>query len=292
MHFSAHSNTPVVLTKSEHSRENLLLRQLSSVQHDDLLARAERIEFGSGTVLTDAEHTIEHVYFPTTAVLSVLSVMADRTAVETAVVGHEGMSPIAAFHGVDMMAEQTVVQVPGEVLRFPVEDFRGAVIELPALNAALHRFSVALFTFAAQTSGCNRKHSVVHRCARWLMVTHDRVPGDEFELTHLFLSQMLGVRRSSVTLAAEELRKVGAIEYTRGRIVIRDRAKLRKHACECYDIVRSTYKRLIEGRDEPSPLTAMRLKDESDQTLLNAGHPEGHRESPAQGVRLGSVERA
>jgi len=242
-------------------RGNVLLDLLPSGEAKRLFDRARRVELTARDLIADSETPIEHVYFPVTCVLSVLSVMTDRSAVETAVVGHEGMAPLTAFHGVPSAAEQVIVQVPGEALRLTLADFRAAVAESPALRAALHRFAQALFTFAAQTSGCNRRHSVVQRCARWLLVTHDRVSGDSFPLTHLFLSQMLGVRRSSVTLAAEALRAAGAVTYTRGTIRIADRARLIGQSCECYQVVRATYDRLLEGIATRSPLSDVALSD-------------------------------
>jgi hypothetical protein len=143
---------------------------------------------------------------------------------------------------------------------------------MPALRTGLHHFAQALFIFAAQSSACNRMHSVMQRCARWLLATHDRVSGDEFFLTHLFLSQMVGVRRSSVTLAAESLRDAGAITYARGRIRVLDRARLRERSCDCYDIVRSTYDRLLEGQATANPLTGVAFAQDG-KSIVHAGDP-------------------
>jgi CRP-like cAMP-binding protein len=250
------------LASDKHSREgNLILATLSPADRARLLEIAEEVTLESGSIVCVPERIIERVYFPLTCVLSVLSIMGDRSGVETAVVGNEGMAPMAPFHGVTINAEQIVTQVPGRAMWVRREAFERLVPELTSLAPVLHHFSQAVFTMAAQNSACNRRHSVVQRCARWLLLTHDRVAQDEFALTHLFLAQMLGVRRSSVTIAAETLREAGAIAYTRGRIRVVDRVKLHAASCECYDILRSTYGRLLEGRHIANPLGGLAMSD-------------------------------
>jgi CRP-like cAMP-binding protein len=207
-----------------HARGNALLSCLSpgSAFH----ASAEHLSLDDGFVVADPDQLIEFIYFPVTAVLSTLTVLSNHLAVETAVVGNEGMSPMAAFHGVERAPEPVIVQVPGDAVRISVSAFRDVAAADSGFAGALNRFAVALFSFVGQGSGCNRIHDIEQRCARWLMQTHDRVPGDTFRLTHLFLAQMLGVRRSSVTVAAESLRGAGAITYTRGMVSVTSRAKL------------------------------------------------------------------
>jgi PAS domain S-box-containing protein len=276
---------PKMTNKAAHPNVNALLAALTTEQRRHFLDVATPVNLKEGKVLTDSEQPIQDVFFPTTAVLSILSVMTNKVAVETAVVGYEGMAPLGAFHQVDRTAEQVIVQVPGEALRMSRQAFHTALADVPAMRPVMHRFSQALFTFAAQSSGCNRQHSVVQRCARWLMTTHDRVPGDEFYLTHLFLSQMLGVRRSSVTIAAEVLRAAGAITYTRGKVRILDRAILQSRACECYTIIRSTYDRLLGGGSTPSPLADLALSD-GENSLVGGGAPIEPRTSPPYGLPL------
>lgn len=271
--------------KASHPNGNALLAALTPEQRKPFLDATTPVTLVPGKVLAEAEQPIRSVVFPTSAVLSVLSIMTNKLAVETAVVGYEGMSPLAAFHGVDAAPEQVIVQVPGEGLRMSREDFHAALAAVPAMRPLLHRYSQAIFTFAAQSSGCNRQHSVVQRCARWLLTTHDRVPGDEFYLTHLFLSQMLGVRRSSVTIAAEVLRAAGAITYTRGRVRIVDREILVSRACECYAIIRSTYDRLLGGGGMRSPLADLSLSD-GENSLVSGGAPADARLSPAAGIAI------
>ena len=277
------------MNKLGHPGTNGLLAALSTDQRRHFLDSATMVSLRPNKVLSEAEQLIQHVYFPTTSVLSLLSVMTNRVAVETAVVGYEGMAPLAAFHHVESAAEQVIVQVPGDALRLTRQDFHRVLAAVPAMHPIMHRYSQALFTFAAQSSACNRQHSVVQRCARWLLTSHDRCPGDDFYLTHLFLSQMLGVRRSSVTIAAEILRTSGAIRYSRGRVHIVDRAKLEDKSCECYAIVRSTYDRLLMGRDTPSPLDAVRFSA-GDESLTRGHNEDLARPSPSYGLMVPAEE--
>jgi DNA-binding transcriptional regulator YhcF (GntR family) len=178
---------------------------------------------------------------------------------------------LPVFHGVDSVPEQAFVQIPGEGHRLPAALFRSLIGKLPVLTAQLHRFSVCAFTLAAQCSGCNRVHTMEQRCARWLLMVHDRMPGDEFELTQDFLSQMLGVRRATVSETASQLQQAGLISYVRGRMVIVDRAGLERTACECYGIITSTFSRLLEGRAEPNVLEAMSLSEAGASTAGDGG---------------------
>jgi CRP-like cAMP-binding protein len=188
-------------------------------------------------MLYDAGKPIEYVHFIETGIASILSVMADGSGVETATIGREGMVPMAAFHGVDRTAEQGMTQVPGSAYRMPVSAFRDVVEQLPQLSRLLHRYTVYLFTFAAQNSGCNRKHSVEQRLARWLLIVQERVSTDEFELTHDFMSQMLGVRRASVSEVLGSFEARGLIRSRRGFVGIVDHTRLQAVACECYAVI-------------------------------------------------------
>jgi CRP-like cAMP-binding protein len=240
--------------------ENRLLAALPTPEQEAITPHLERLSLPRRHVIHDPERPIEGVYFPIDCVISILSVMADGTAIETATVGKEGMAGLALFHGVDATPEQEFVQVPGAAYRMDPQAFRALLPECPALTAALHRYAQALFTLAAQSSGCNRLHSMGQRCARWLLMVHDRVERDEFELTQAILSMMLGVRRATVTEAALELQRGGAIDYTRGRITVVDRGKLEAAACECYRIVRNSFDRLLgDGERAPSPLAGVRF---------------------------------
>jgi CRP-like cAMP-binding protein len=156
----------------------------------------------------------------------------------------------AVFHGVYTATQQAIVQVPGQSYRLDAETFVRLLPQLPTLNALLHRFSVLLFTLAAQNSGCNRKHSIEERCCRWMLMVADRLDRETFELTHDFIAQMLGVRRASVTEALGALEKRGLIRTSRGRITLVDRAGLEASVCECYQVIRGAVARLFESESD------------------------------------------
>lgn len=258
-------------TATQH--RNWLLRGLPPEEYERLAAHLEPVTLELGQVICEVNRPIEYAYFPENGVISHLSVMLDHSAVETATIGPEGMSGIALFHGVDTTPEHAFVQVPGEGQRIPAEAFRSLLEQTPAFGRQLHRLSVALMTLLGQNSGCNRKHSVLRRCARWLLMTHDRVGRDNFELTHHILSQMLGVRRASVTEAALVLSEAGAIEYRRGFLTVVDRTALERASCECYWIIRHTFDRLVgEGRT-PDPLAGMTLSS-GGKSIAKDGTPD------------------
>ncbi len=214
----------------------------------------ERLELERRALLYDSEAEVTHVHFVEHGIVSILSVVGDGSAVETATIGYEGMIGMAVFHGVDRVPEQAMMQTPGIVHRMPAETFRALLPQLPTMSAALHRFAAFLFSFAAQNSGCNRKHSVEQRCARWLLTVHDRIEGDEMGLTHDFVSQMLGVRRASVTETLNAFGGRNLIAVGRARITMLDRGGLEEIVCECYRIVASAHARMLEGTSTPSPL--------------------------------------
>jgi len=238
---------------------NDLIRSLPDRERQLLVPLLEPVPLPYGMVVKDVNTPAEHVYFPDSAIISSVAVMADGSAVETSTTGREGMAPIALFHGVAITPEHLFVQVPGEGHRLRAEDFRRIIGELPVLGEKLRRYTAAMFTLLSQSSGCNRKHSMVQRCARWLLLTRDMLGRDRFAMTHLVLSQMLGVRRASVTEAALALQNAGAIEYSRGTINVRDIDALERASCECYGIVRAAYERLLHDRAGSDPLAELRL---------------------------------
>ena len=237
--------------------QNRLLAALPASELQRIQPYLEPVKLERRMVAYDPERPITHVYFVESGVISIVCIMTDGTAIETATIGNEGMIGTQVFHGVDVVSQQAFVQVPGHGHRMTTEAFRRVIGDCPTLQSLLHRCAVAIFTLATQHSGCNRAHTMEQRCARWLLTVHDRVSGDEFELTQDFLSQMLGVRRATVSEVASEFQHAGFISYTRGRITVLDRAGLERTACECYAIVRSAFARLLEGRHEPSPLAAI-----------------------------------
>lgn len=228
-------------------------------------------------LLFDLNQPIDRVYFPETCVASLIGLMADGSAVETATVGDEGMVGLPLFHGTDRSATQAFCQVEGDALQLEARDFRDAIARSPSFTLVLHRYSQALFTFIGQASACNRLHTMQQRCARWLLLTHDRVGYargvNEFALTQNFLSQMLGVRRATVTEAMGGLQEIRAVSYEMGRITIRDRARLEAASCECYGIVRSEFDRLlppVAGAPLRNPLEGMQTSEDGKTTAGDA----------------------
>jgi CRP-like cAMP-binding protein len=220
----------------------------------------DRHDLPLGRVLVDPERPIDAVWFPEVGVVSNVAVMLDGRAVETSTVGREGMVGMPLFHGVGAIPEHSFVQIAGVGYRLPAEAFRDALPVCPTLVDRLHRLEYATSVLVAQSSGCNRVHSTVERLARWLLVVHDRVDGDRLDLTQHFLAQMLGVRRATVTVAAGELQRSGAIRYVRGRIRVLDRGLLERASCECYAIIRSATDRAFDVPDpRPSPLAGVQV---------------------------------
>lgn len=246
---------------------NRLVGALPEAERELLRAHAAPVDLPRKTVLYDANTPIDSVYFITDGIASVLSVMIDGTAVETATIGREGMIGIAAFHGVDLTPEQAMMQVSGKGYRLDANTFRELLPKLPALTSLLHRFSVVMFTLAAQNSGCNRKHSIEQRCCRWLLMVHDRLDRDTFDLTHDFIAQMLGVRRASVTETLGLFEKRGLIEMGRGRIKVLDHNGLERCCCECYGVIQNTVARLLRGEHAPSPIDQVKTSDHGVSTL-------------------------
>lgn len=224
--------------------ENRLLAALPLVEQERLLPHLERVQLGLEEKLYEPDQPITHVYFPCTSVGSLLSVMEDGTAVEFGTVGREGMVGLAVFLGAESVPTLAFNQVTGDALRMTAERFRELSRE-GVFHHLLHRYAQAMFNQMAQTAACNRVHSLEERCARWLLMTHDRVGRDQFDLMQKFLAQMLGTHRPSVSVAAGMLQKAGFIRYSRGRITVTDREGLESAACECYARVSREFDRLL-----------------------------------------------
>ena len=231
---------------------NRLLASLPAAADAHLRPRLEHVTLALKQVLSEPGEPIRHVYFPTTAVVSLLTVLDGGKALETATVGNEGMVGLPLFLGADRTPGRAVCQVAGAALRLPAASFRTAVAAGGPLHERLHRYTQALFTQVSQVVACNPVHVIEARCARWLLTTHDRVGADRFPLTQEFLSQMLGVRRATVTVAAGRLQRAGLIRYRRGVATVVDRPGLEAAACECYRVVADEFRRLL-GDGAPRP---------------------------------------
>jgi CRP-like cAMP-binding protein len=228
-------------------RGNRLLDALSAHQRarieDDLEeVRLELLEplFGSG-------EPIDSVYFPTESVVSLLTRASGSSGVEVATIGNEGIAGLSLSWGADTLnpAEFFQVQVPGRAFRMNAGAFVTALNSTEELAEIIRRYTQAFVSQLCQQVACNGLHSIGERCARWLLLTHDRVGGDTFLLTQDFLAQMLGVRRPSVSAVAGQLQQAGYIHYRRGRVTITDRIGLEQAACECYQVLREVFDRLM-----------------------------------------------
>ena len=196
-------------------------------------------------VVFDAQETITAVHFPLSGVVSLVTPMEDGSIVEVTTVGNEGMVGVAVFLGARSTTVRAISQVSGRALRQPVDAFLRAIDDHSQLRAVVQRYTQALFTQISQSAGCNRLHSNEERLARWLLMSHDRVGADRFPITQEFLSQMLGVRRATVTVSAGILQRAGFISYARGQVTIVDRKGLEGASCECYRIMQTEFVRLL-----------------------------------------------
>jgi CRP-like cAMP-binding protein len=224
---------------------NRLLAALPAPQLQRLLPALEPIELTWKQPFYEADAPIRFVHFPLTGVASLVTTMEDGVVVEVATVGNEGLVGLPVFLGTDVSPLTAFVQVPGAAVRMPAAALEEEARSGGALSEILRRYTQAFLVQLARSSACNRRHSTEERCARWLLMTHDRVGADEFPLTQEFLSQMLGVRRAAVSVAAGLLQKAGLISYRWGRITVLDRGGLENTACECYRIIRNEYDRLL-----------------------------------------------
>jgi CRP-like cAMP-binding protein len=224
---------------------NRILDSLPPAHIKRLRPHLEAISVGVKHVVYEPDGPITHVYFPAGCVISLVTYLEDGAPVEMATIGREGMVGLSIFLGADTMPSRAFGQVPGDALRITAAAFTKEIKRNGRLVRVLNRYTLALFNQVAQTTACNRMHLVEQRCARWLLQTHDRVGTDEFLLTQEFLAQMLGVRRSGVSVAAGLLQKARLIRYVRGRITILDRPGLESAACECYRVIQREFDRLL-----------------------------------------------
>jgi CRP-like cAMP-binding protein len=204
----------------------------------------EWVELPLGTVLYESGATLSHVYFPTTAIVSLLNVMENGASAEIAVVGHEGVVGISLFMGGESTPSRAVVQSAGEAYRLTSDAIKVEFKRAPVLHLLL-RYTQALITQMAQTAVCNRHHSLDQQLCRWLLLSLDRLAGSELVMTQELISNMLGVRREGVTEGALKLQKAGLIRYSRGRISVLDRPGIEARSCECYAVVKKEYDRLL-----------------------------------------------
>lgn len=232
---------------------NYLLAALPENEAERIRPHLQRVKLPLGEVLYESGGSLTDVLFPTTCIVSVLSVMESGASAEIAVVGNDGIVGIALFMGGDTMPNRAIVQSAGEAYRLDPLILKQEFRRAGALHDVLLRYTQALLTQMSQTAVCNRHHSVDQQLCRWLLLSLDRLPTRELVMTQELIANMLGVRREGVTEAAGKLQRAGLIEYRRGHITIVDRTGLEARACECYGVVRSEVTRLFPNR----PLSAL-----------------------------------
>ena len=210
-----------------------------------MLERAEVVTIRPKEIVYKQEQPIQFAHFPEDCVISLVTELEDGDVVEAMTVGNDGFTGIAVFHGLPSSRLTAVGQISGESRRVAAEDFREMMAVCPSLYRLLHRYSQFVFETVSQSAACNRLHVIEQRCARWLLMSQDRVGRDGFDLTQEFLAVMLGVRRPGVTVAMGLLQKAGLITHRRGNITVVNRAGLEKVSCECYRTIRTRQGKLF-----------------------------------------------
>jgi len=226
-------------------RRNHLLAALPNSEWERWLPQLESVTMPLGQVLYESGDTLSHVYFPTTAIVSLLYVMENGASAEIAVVGKEGIVGISLFMGGESTPSRAVVQSAGHGFRLKAQVMKSEFNRAGPVLHLLLRYTQALITQMAQTAVCNRHHSLDQQLCRWLLLSLDRLDDNELMMTQELIANMLGVRREGVTEGALKLQHAGLISYSRGRITVLDRPGLEKRTCECYAVVKKEYDRLL-----------------------------------------------
>ncbi len=225
--------------------KNHLLAALQQAEQQRLLPQCEAVDMPLGQVLYESGATLSHVYFPTSSIVSLLYVMENGASAEIALVGNDGLVGISLFMGGESTPSRAVVQSAGAGVRIPAQVIKDEFNRSAAVMHLLLRYTQALITQMAQTAVCNRHHSLDKQLCRWLLLSLDRLPGNQLAMTQELIANMLGVRREGVTEAAQKLQDAGLIRYARGHITVLDRPALEQRTCECYAVVKKEYDRLL-----------------------------------------------
>ena len=228
--------------------KNRLLAALPREEYERILPHLGHVSFKLGEVIYESGGRQSYIYFPTTAIISLLYLMENGSSAEMGMAGKEGLVGVALFMGGETVPNRAVVQSAGAALRMKTKVLQGEFARGGAFQRLLLRYTQALMTQMSQTAVCNRLHAIEQQLCRWLLLSHDRLDSDELVMTQELIANMLGVRREGVTEAAGKLQERGLIRYRRGRITVLDRAGLEGGACECYAVVKREYERLM-----PSP---------------------------------------
>ena len=226
-------------------RQNMLLAALSAVELKRIRRHFEPVDMPLGQVVYESGRHLDHVYFPSTCIISLLYVLESGASAEIAVVGNEGVVGVSLFMGGETTPSRAVVQSAGHAFRLPGQVMKDEFTRGGTMQHLMLRYTQALITQMAQTAVCNRHHSVDQQLCRWLLLSIDRLPSPEITMTQELIANMLGVRREGVTEAAGKLQKKGVISYRRGYIRVLDRRRLERLSCECYEVVRHETDRLL-----------------------------------------------
>jgi len=224
---------------------NRLLALLAPADYAFLEPHLEPVRLTYRRLLYQANKPIEFVYFVETGVGSLVSTMRNGAASEVGTIGNEGIVGLPVIFGDKQAPTSVYIQVPGAGVRMKADLFWEALQQSASMRATMLHYAQAFFNQVAQSVACAHHHTLEQRCCRWLLMTHDRMDSDEFLLTQEFLAMMLGVRRAGVTVAANALKRAGMIRYQRGRITILDCTGLKKRSCECYEITKREFDRLL-----------------------------------------------
>lgn len=224
---------------------NRIIAALSEKSSEKLWPSLERVTTKRSQVLSAAGSRVAHMYFVESGMISLVRPMQDGNGVEIGAVGYEGLVPPTGLLGVDRAVLDSVVQIPGSVLRVPCSVLERMLAADRELSALIHGYAAVFLGQLTLTAACNILHSIEERCCRWLLAAHDSVGSDTFGLTHEFLGMTLGVRRASVSVTADKLRRAGLIDYSHGNITIINRPALERAVCECYETVRQEFDALF-----------------------------------------------
>jgi CRP-like cAMP-binding protein len=238
------AGVPVKILESE-VIQNHLLAALPKPEAQRWIPIMETVDLPLGQVLYESGVTLSHVFFPTTAIISLLYVLENGASAEIAVVGNEGIVGISLFMGGESTPSRAVVQSAGKGLRLRAQTMKEEFNRAGPVLHLLLRYTQALITQMAQTAVCNRHHSLDQQLCRWLLLSLDRLEGNQLVMTQELIANMLGVRREGVTESALKLQHAGLIQYARGHITVLDRPALERRSCECYAVVKREYDRLL-----------------------------------------------
>jgi len=233
------------MQETQMPRQNYLLAALPVEVQERLFPDLKLVEMPLGKVLYESGDTVSHIYFPTDSIVSLLYVMEDGASAEISVVGNEGFIGVSLFMGGGSTTSRSVVQSAGWAFKLPGQRFMDECNRHSQLTVLMLHYLQSMITQMAQTAVCNRHHSIDQQLCRWLLLSLDRLPGNQLIMTQELIANMLGVRREGVTEAAGKLQNLGVIEYSRGHITVLDRPKLEALCCECYAVVKKETDRLL-----------------------------------------------